>query len=94
MVDVTGGDHALAVCARLRAAGIGADRTYGGRSMKAQMKVADRSGAPLAAILGEDEVAAGEVTLRDLRGDAGQQRVAVESLVDHVRSLINKLQEH
>ena len=84
VVDVTGGGHALDVCERLRAAGIGADRAYGGRSMKAQMKVADRSGAPLAAIIGEDEVAAGEVTLRDLRGDTGQRRVALDDLVGAV----------
>jgi len=87
VVDVTGGGHALDVCTRLREAGIGADRAYGGRSMKAQMKVADRSGAPFAAIIGEDEVAAGEVTLRDLRGEAGQRRVALDDLVRDVRAL-------
>jgi histidyl-tRNA synthetase len=81
VVDVTGGSHALDVCERLRAAGLGADRSYGGRSMKAQMKVADRSGAAFAAIIGEDEVAAGEVTLRDLRGDGGQHRVRLDGLV-------------
>lgn len=88
VVDVTGGGHALDVCERLRGDGIGADRAYGGRSMKAQMKVADRSGAPFAAIIGEDEVAAGEVTLRDLRGDTGQQRVAIDDLVRDVRARI------
>ncbi len=87
VVDVTGGGHALDVCTRLHEAGIGADRAYGGRSMKAQMKVADRSGAPFAAIIGEDEVAAGEVTLRDLRGEAGQRRVALDDLVRDVRAL-------
>jgi len=87
VVDVTGGSHALGVCTTLREAGIGADRAYGGRSMKAQMKVADRSGAPYAAIIGEDEVAAGEVTLRDLRGDAGQRRVTLDNLVRDVRAL-------
>ena len=81
VVDVTGGSHALGVCNTLRAAGIGADRSYGGRSMKAQMKVADRSGAPFAAIIGEDEVANREVTLRDLRGQSGQERVSLDSLV-------------
>jgi histidyl-tRNA synthetase len=55
--------------------------------MKAQMKVADRSGAPFAAIIGEDEVAAGEVTLRDLRGEAGQRRVALDDLVRDIRAL-------
>ena len=89
VVDVTGGSHALGVCARLRNAGIGADRSYGGRSMKAQMKVADRSGAPFAAIIGEDEVANGEVTLRDLRGDSGQQRIALVDLAEHVTRLLS-----
>ncbi|MEM8709033.1 MAG: histidine--tRNA ligase [Actinomycetota bacterium] len=89
VVDVTGGSHALGVCNTLRAAGIGADRSYGGRSMKAQMKVADRSGAPFAAIIGEDEVANGEVTLRDMHGDTGQQRVALTDLVGHVSRLLS-----
>jgi len=88
VVDVTGGSHALGVCDLLRGAGIGADRSYGGRSMKAQMKVADRSGAPFAAIIGEDEVADGAVTLRDLRGDSGQQRVALDALVATVDRLL------
>lgn len=79
VVDVTGGTEALKVCNLLRQAGIAADRSYGGRSMKAQMKVADRSGAAFAVIIGEDEVAAGEVTLRDL-GDGSQRRV-VRSLL-------------
>lgn len=39
----------------------------GGGSFKSQMKKADRSGAQLALIWGEDEVAAGEVTLKSLR---------------------------
>ncbi len=68
VVDVTGGSEALVLCDELRAAGISADRSYGGRSMKAQMKQADRSGARFAAIIGADEAAAGEVSLRDLRG--------------------------
>ena len=56
--------------------------------MKAQMKVADRSGALLAAIIGEDEVASGEVTLRDLRGETGQRRVALGDLVSTVGRLL------
>ncbi len=83
VVDVTGGTEALKVCDLLRKAGIAADRSYGGRSMKAQMKVADRSGANFAVIIGEDEVAAGEVTLRDM-GDSSQRRVAQELLIDQL----------
>jgi len=45
----------------------------GGGSMKSRMKKADRSGAVLALILGEDEVANGTVTLKPLRADAPQE---------------------
>ena len=79
VVDLTGGTEALKVCDDLRRAGMAADRSYGGRSMKAQMKVADRSGALFAVIIGPDEVAAGEVALRDL-ADGTQRRVAASSL--------------
>src|SRR3954447_11228745 len=55
VVDTTGDQNALVLTAELRDAGIAADRAYDGRSMKAQMKAADRSGAPLALIVGADE---------------------------------------
>ena len=69
----------------LRAAGIRADRAFDGRSMKAQMKAADRSGARLALIIGADEVAAGTVTVRDMREGHDQQAVARDQIIDHVR---------
>jgi len=83
VVDVTGGTEALKVCTDLRQAGIAADRGYGGRSMKAQMKLANRSGADFAVIIGEDELRSGEVTLRHL-GDGTQQRVARAALVNQL----------
>ncbi len=76
VVDTTGGREALRLTAELRAAGISSDRAYENRSMKAQMKAADRSGAPIAVILGTDELDAGTVTVRPLRG--GGDQVAVE----------------
>ena len=55
--------------------------------MKAQMKAADRSGAALALIIGADELAADEVTLRPLRGEHGdQQRVHRADIVTIVES--------
>ncbi len=93
VVDVAGGSHALGICDRLREVGLGADRAYGGRSMKAQMKLADRSGAPFAVIIGEDEVASGEVTLRDMRGDSGQRRVPLDALAGELRHLISPKQD-
>ncbi|WP_412063317.1 histidine--tRNA ligase [Rubrivirga sp. IMCC45206] len=56
----------------LRKAGLAVDFALGGRSMKAQMKAADRSGAAQAVVVGEDELAEGVAQLRDLV--AGEQR--------------------
>ena len=67
VVDVTGGDVGRDLTFELRRNGISADRAFDARSMKAQMKVADRSGARLALLVGDDEVALGVVTMRDLR---------------------------
>jgi histidyl-tRNA synthetase len=51
-----------------------------GGSFKAQFKRADRSGADVALVLGEAELAAGEVTIKDLRGDSPQQSVPLDAL--------------
>ncbi len=55
-----------AMTRELRAAGMRAEIYLGGSGMKAQMKYADRRGAPVAVIEGEDERASGQVTLKDL----------------------------
>jgi histidyl-tRNA synthetase len=57
----------------------------GGGSFKSQMKKADRSAAALALIVGEDEAAAGTVTVKDLRGERPQQTLPV----DEAAALIN-----
>ena len=57
----------------------------GGGSMKSRMKKADRSGAVLALILGEDEVANGTVTLKPLRADAPQETCAQGALEEALR---------
>ena len=49
--------------------------------LKAQMKRADRSGAEVALILGEQEVTEGMVTVRSLRGEATQTMVAQTALL-------------
>jgi histidyl-tRNA synthetase len=50
----------------LRRAGIRAQIDYEARSFKAQFKRADRLGAPLVFVLGDDEVARDEVTIREM----------------------------
>ena len=54
----------------------------GGGSFKSQMKKADKSGAQFALLLGEDEVANGTVTVKDLRGEDGQSTMPVAELYD------------
>jgi histidyl-tRNA synthetase len=52
----------------------------GGGSFKSQMKKADASGARQAVIVGEDEAAAGEVSIKPLREAGEQRRIAVDEL--------------
>ena len=72
VVDVTGGEVARDLVASLRRLGLHVERAYDHRSMKAQLKAADRSGSPLALIVGDEERAAASVTIRRLR-EAGEQ---------------------
>jgi len=91
VVDTTHEDVATLLLDRLRAAGLASDRAYDQRSMKAQMKVADKSGARLALLVGPQELAAGVVTIRDLRSaDFGQtqQRVSQEDVVSTIVQLL------
>ena len=84
VIDTAGGDAGRDLSVELRRAGIAAERSFDGRSMKSQMKSADRSGAALVLIIGGDESESGTVTIRDLRGDTGQEtvdRIAVVAVV-------------
>jgi histidyl-tRNA synthetase len=58
----------------------------GSASLKNQLKRADRSGARLAVIIGEDELAAGEVTFKPLRDGMEQRRVGRTELDKTVKS--------
>jgi histidyl-tRNA synthetase len=55
-----------------------------GASFKSQMKKADASGARFAAILGDDEVGAGKVTMKALRAEEPQALVTREALLARV----------
>ena len=91
VVDVTGGDAGRDLTFELRRAGIAADRAFDARSMKAQMKVADRSGAQLALLVGDDELESGTVTLRDLRSGAGQTALPRSEVVAEVVEKLAKV---
>ena len=93
-VDVFGvplGEAALAalvpVAGALRAAGVRVDLAYGGRGLKGAMKAADRSGARFALVLGEHDLEAGVVGLKDL-GTGEQVEVAIAAVVERVRAAL------
>ncbi|GGD54909.1 histidine--tRNA ligase [Paenibacillus nasutitermitis] len=70
---------------QLRQRGIAAERDYQGRKMKAQMKSADRLSVRYTAILGDDELAKGEIALKDMT--SGEQRfVPLDRLADEILS--------
>jgi len=56
----------IKLLADLRKAGIAADADYSGKSLKAQMKAADRARARFVIIVGEDELSAEQVKLRNM----------------------------
>ncbi|MCW8844339.1 MAG: histidine--tRNA ligase [Gammaproteobacteria bacterium] len=60
----------------------------GGGSFKAQLKKADRSGAEVAVIIGENEVERQVVALKPLRGDGEQQEVTWADLAGRLGGFI------
>jgi histidyl-tRNA synthetase len=76
---------ALRYARQWRLAGLAVELDLSGAAFGKQFKRADRSGARWAAVLGDDEAAAGLVVLKDLRGEAdGDRRVAPEAVADLV----------
>ncbi|MEM9667390.1 MAG: histidine--tRNA ligase [Pseudomonadota bacterium] len=63
---------ALTLTSELRAAGLRAEMYMGSSGMRPQMKYADRRGAPAVVIVGEDELAKGVVTIKDLKVGAAK----------------------
>jgi histidyl-tRNA synthetase len=70
----------MPLLADLRAAGVSVLMHAGGGSLKSQFKRADASGAAYALIFGADELAAGQVAIKPLRGDAPQFTRALDGV--------------
>ncbi|MBM7423229.1 histidine--tRNA ligase [Spongiibacter marinus] len=60
----------------------------GGGSFKSQFKKADKSGAAVAVVLGEDELANEQVTVKVLRGEPNQQQLAISDLAEHIKTTL------
>jgi histidyl-tRNA synthetase len=77
-------DRALRLQRRLRRAGLAVMLDSEGRSFKSRMKQADKLGARFVAILGDDEIARGVWTVRDM-ARSEQRDVPEEELLDHLK---------
>ncbi len=90
VIDITDGTTARMLTALLRKNGLKAERGFDSRSLKSQMKSADRSNASLALIIGSQEVASGSVTLRRLRVEAQQIQIPISEVVEQVKKILRE----
>jgi histidyl-tRNA synthetase len=67
----------------LRAAGVSAAVSFEERPLKAQLRMADRSGAAFAVIVGDDEVRDGTATVRRLT-DGEQETIEAKGLAEWI----------
>jgi histidyl-tRNA synthetase len=77
-------DKALKLTADLRRAGISTVTATGNKSLKAQLRQANSLGARYTVIIGEEEVKAGTVTLRNM-ADAKQETVAFSEIIGRLK---------
>ena len=68
----------------LRDAGLSAAIDYAGRSMKAQMKQANKLNAKYAVILGDDEIAEGAALIRSM-ADSSQEKVSFDAVIEKIK---------
>ncbi|MBN1142531.1 MAG: histidine--tRNA ligase [Deltaproteobacteria bacterium] len=72
-------EKAFLLLADFQKQGIGAEMDFSGKSLKSQLRRADKLQTPLVLILGEDELAANQIQVRDME-TATQEKVGLESL--------------
>ncbi len=78
--------QAFSLVQRLRRDGIRADLDHCGRSLKAQFKYANKTGAPLTAVIGDEEAAAGTVKLKRM-SDGEEKTVPAAEICAAVREM-------
>ncbi len=75
---------AARAAAELRARGLAAVTGEPGRSLRAQLRRANASGARVAVIIGADELARGTAAVKDLRGDGAQEDAPLDALAERL----------
>jgi histidyl-tRNA synthetase len=82
-VDESVAHDAMSIAQRLRDSGVATELDHLARSLKAQFKHADRLDARLVVVVGPDELASGEVTVRDM-ATKEETLVPVDMLADRL----------
>ncbi len=85
-------DQAFVLMTELQRAGIRAEMDYQGKSLKAQMRRANKLKAAYTLILGDEELTSGQVQLKDMT-DSSQATVALDSLATTLTSKLSGLPE-
>ncbi len=88
VVDEACANEAFSIVQALRDAGVRADMDHQGRSLKSQFKQADRMGCSVAIVVGPDELANGQVTVRKMDTHE-EEKVAVEAAAQHVADMLS-----
>lgn len=81
-------EPAFCLLAKLRRAGLTASMDFAGRSMKAQMKQANKMHARFALILGEDEVKEGTVMMKDMVASK-QEKVPLAEIIETINNQLH-----
>jgi histidyl-tRNA synthetase len=82
----------LAETLRKRLPGLRVVNHCGGGSLKSQFKKADKSGATVALIIGEDELSSETTAVKYLREDKPQEHMSEEELVNQLSNLVSNIQ--
>jgi len=79
----------LTIAQELRNAGMRVEISFGDRALKGSMKAADKSGAAFVIVLGESEIASGNVELKEM-STGKTSSVTLASLQKHLHSVFAK----
>ena len=82
-----GAKEALRQINKLRKEGIKAEKDYMGRSLKAQMKYANKINAGYVVVLGEEEIKSGRIKVKDM-STGSEEEINLEALASYIKEKI------
>jgi histidyl-tRNA synthetase len=82
-------EEAFLLCNKLRGKGISSEIDYQSKSLKAQMRQANKRGARYVSILGDDELEKRSIIIRDM-SNGRQSEIKIEAFVEEMKRLLNK----